>query len=302
MPCRCRHAVASDGIVLPRFLRRPARLLGRLTDGDFEAPRYSASILTIGLLAARRHLRRLSRRPVPDGRPGRHVAARLRHRRGQGLAATTRRRRSTSSNGWGSTAGPRRSASTPRPRASDRRPALGRGGGGPQDLSRHAADPASRSASRSRSGSMAASFRSSSESGRVIAPYGGGRHAMLPLVIGLGAPAGGAGLHRQDQGPSRAGIARQGLHPRRRAALGRAARERHDGQASRERRGPGARPAGGARSRRRPAVARHRRRSTCGLPTASSCSSRLKPPTRREAAVNERMKAVKTKSKPGKKI
>ena len=43
--------VASDGIVLPRFLRRPARLLGRLTDGNFEAPRYSASILTIGLLA-----------------------------------------------------------------------------------------------------------------------------------------------------------------------------------------------------------------------------------------------------------
>ena len=43
--------VASDGIVLPRFLRRPARLLGRLTDGNFEAPRYSASILTIGLLS-----------------------------------------------------------------------------------------------------------------------------------------------------------------------------------------------------------------------------------------------------------
>jgi len=43
--------VASEGIVLPRFLRRPARLLGRLTDGNFEAPRYSASILTIGLLS-----------------------------------------------------------------------------------------------------------------------------------------------------------------------------------------------------------------------------------------------------------
>jgi cell division protein FtsQ len=43
--------VALGGIVLPRFLRRPARLLGRMAGGDFEAPRYSASILTAGLLA-----------------------------------------------------------------------------------------------------------------------------------------------------------------------------------------------------------------------------------------------------------
>jgi cell division protein FtsQ len=41
----------SDGIVLPRFLRRPTRLLGRMVGGDFEAPRYSASILTAGFLA-----------------------------------------------------------------------------------------------------------------------------------------------------------------------------------------------------------------------------------------------------------
>jgi cell division protein FtsQ len=40
----------SDGIVLPRLLRRPARLLGRLAAGEFEAPRYSASILTAGFL------------------------------------------------------------------------------------------------------------------------------------------------------------------------------------------------------------------------------------------------------------
>ena len=45
------EAVAGEGIVLPRFLRRPARLIGRMTDGDFEAPRFSASILTAGLLA-----------------------------------------------------------------------------------------------------------------------------------------------------------------------------------------------------------------------------------------------------------
>jgi len=46
------EAVAGEGIVLPRFLRRPARLLGRMTDGDFEAPRFSASILTAGLFGA----------------------------------------------------------------------------------------------------------------------------------------------------------------------------------------------------------------------------------------------------------
>ena len=42
----------SDGIVLPRVLRRPARLLGRLAAGELEAPRYSASMLTAGFLGA----------------------------------------------------------------------------------------------------------------------------------------------------------------------------------------------------------------------------------------------------------
>ena len=44
--------VASDGIVLPRFLRRPVRLFGRMIGGDVEAPRYSATILTAGFLVA----------------------------------------------------------------------------------------------------------------------------------------------------------------------------------------------------------------------------------------------------------
>lgn len=43
---------SSDGIVLPRLLRRPARFLGRMVGGDVEAPRYSGSILTVGFLAA----------------------------------------------------------------------------------------------------------------------------------------------------------------------------------------------------------------------------------------------------------
>src|SRR5262249_41197737 len=41
----------SDGIVLPRFLRRPVRLFGRMVSGDVEAPRYAGSILTLGFLA-----------------------------------------------------------------------------------------------------------------------------------------------------------------------------------------------------------------------------------------------------------
>jgi cell division protein FtsQ len=47
-----REPIALDGIVLPRFLRRPARSLGRMIQGDVEAPRYAASILTAGFLAA----------------------------------------------------------------------------------------------------------------------------------------------------------------------------------------------------------------------------------------------------------
>jgi cell division protein FtsQ len=46
-----RESIASDGIVLPRLFRRPVRLLGRFAGGEFEAPRYSASILTAGFLA-----------------------------------------------------------------------------------------------------------------------------------------------------------------------------------------------------------------------------------------------------------
>jgi cell division protein FtsQ len=40
----------SVGIVLPRFLRRPARLLGRMVGGDVEVPRYATSMLTAGFL------------------------------------------------------------------------------------------------------------------------------------------------------------------------------------------------------------------------------------------------------------
>lgn len=44
--------VASDGIVLPKILRRPVRLFGRLVGGDVEVPRYATAMLNAGFLAA----------------------------------------------------------------------------------------------------------------------------------------------------------------------------------------------------------------------------------------------------------
>lgn len=42
----------ADSIVLPRLLRRPARLLGRLVAGEFNAPRFSATAISAALFAA----------------------------------------------------------------------------------------------------------------------------------------------------------------------------------------------------------------------------------------------------------
>lgn len=41
-----------ERFVLPRWLRRPARILGRLGEGEFTAPRYSATILSAALLGS----------------------------------------------------------------------------------------------------------------------------------------------------------------------------------------------------------------------------------------------------------
>lgn len=46
------RAYWSEGFVLPRWLRRPARVLGRLTGGNVAPPRFSASIMTATFLAA----------------------------------------------------------------------------------------------------------------------------------------------------------------------------------------------------------------------------------------------------------
>ncbi|RWM26011.1 cell division protein FtsQ/DivIB [Mesorhizobium sp.] len=45
-------SLSFDHFVLPRQLRRPVRLLARLCDGEYEAPRFSAAILSAALLAS----------------------------------------------------------------------------------------------------------------------------------------------------------------------------------------------------------------------------------------------------------
>ena len=42
----------ADAIVLPRWLRRPARALGRLTSGEIEPPRFAALIASVALIAS----------------------------------------------------------------------------------------------------------------------------------------------------------------------------------------------------------------------------------------------------------
>jgi len=45
-----RASVAWGGVILPRWLRKPARVLGRMAGGEFEPPRYAATMMTAGFL------------------------------------------------------------------------------------------------------------------------------------------------------------------------------------------------------------------------------------------------------------
>lgn len=49
---RERYLPASGGFVLPRWLRRPARLLSRFVSGEIEAPPYSAAVLSAAVISA----------------------------------------------------------------------------------------------------------------------------------------------------------------------------------------------------------------------------------------------------------
>ncbi|TIS30516.1 MAG: cell division protein FtsQ/DivIB, partial [Mesorhizobium sp.] len=45
-------ALSFDHFVLPRLLRRPARMLARLGEDDFELPPFSAGVLSAALLVS----------------------------------------------------------------------------------------------------------------------------------------------------------------------------------------------------------------------------------------------------------
>jgi len=179
--------LASDGIVLPRLLRRPARLIGRMVGGDFEAPRYSASILTAGFLAVA---------GIYGSYLGGHfpvIVQAVTSRLGFAVdAVKVSGHRETSEidilerlglDGWTSTIGFDAEAARERIaalpwveiaavrkvypdtleiRIEERRPFA---------VWQHGSE-----------------LSIVERSGRVIAPYSSGRQAMLPLVIGLGAP------------------------------------------------------------------------------------------------------------------
>ena len=119
---------------------------------------------------------------------------------------------------------------------------------------RYARGARSRSASPSRSGSMAASFPSSSATGSVIAPFTGGRARRRCRWSSAPArPSKRAGFIDKISDVSRACVAGEGLHPGRRAALGSAARQRHHRQAARRT----------ARTRRSPSSSGWTTRTAC---------------------------------------
>ena len=159
----CRSAVRcrAGGFVLPRLLRRPARLLGRMNEGEFTPPPFAATVATAMLLAAS---------GLYGAYVGGHFPALV-----QAITARTgfavdqirvSGHHETSEidildrlelDGWTSLIG------FDAEKARERIAALPwvRVGGRSQDLSRRDGGRASRSASRSRSGSMAATSRSS---------------------------------------------------------------------------------------------------------------------------------------------
>lgn len=185
--------IASDGIVLPRFLRRPARLLGRMASGEFEVPRYSASILTAGFLAVSSLYGAYLGGHIPT--IAQAVTARL------GFAVDEVKvsgHRETSEidilerlelDGWTSTIGfdaeaaRERIAALPWVESAAVRKIY------PDTLEIHVEER-----------KPFAIWQHGSElsvierSGHVIAPYSGGRQAALPLIIGLGAPEAAPGF------------------------------------------------------------------------------------------------------------
>ena len=183
----------SDGIVLPRFLRRPVRFFGRMAGGEFEAPRYSASILTAGFLAAsslygaylgghfpvivQAVTSRLGFAIDEVKVSGHHETSEIDILERLGLDGWT------STIGFDAEAARERIAQLPWVEVAAVRKVY------PDSLEIHIQERKS-----------FAIWQHGSElsvierSGRVIAPYSGGNQAILPLIIGLGAPEAAPGF------------------------------------------------------------------------------------------------------------
>lgn len=291
--------VASDGIVLPRFLRRPARLLGRLTDGDFEAPRFSASILTAALLAVagisgaylggqfpmivQTVTSRLGFAIEEVKVSGNHETSEIDIVERLGLDGWT------STIGFDAEAARQRIAELPWVQAAAVRKVY------PDALEIHIDER-----------KAFAIWQHGSElsvveaSGGVIAPYNGGKQAMLPLVIGHGAPQAAAGF-----------IATVKTHPELAARIKgyiRVAERRWD---VRLENGVTVKfPEAGEDQAIERLLAMDRDSGLLSRDVASidmRIDDRLvvqltpEAAVAREAAVSERMKSLKTRSKPGKK-
>lgn len=292
--------VASDGIVLPRFLRRPARLFGRLTDGNFEAPRYSASILTIGLLSVvgiygaylggqfpivvQTVTSRLGFAIDEVKVSGNHETSEIDILDRLGLDGWT------STIGFDAEAARRQIADLPWVQAAAVRKIY------PDTLQIQIEER--KPFAIWQHGSELSLVE---ESGRVIAPYRGGRHAMLPLVIGLGAPQAAPAF-----------IARIKGHPELASRVKgyiRVAERRWDirlenGVTVKFPESGEDRAIDQLASSDRDAGLLSRDIVAIDMRFADRLVVQLTPDAAvaRNAAMSERMKAVKTKSKPGKKI
>lgn len=178
---------AIDGFVLPRWLRWPVRVFGRMVGGHYEPPRFAATIASGAFLA----LSALYGAWLGGQMPS--VVQSVTSRAGFAVdEVRVTGHRETSEidilerlelDGWTSLV----RASTPSLHASASRRCPGSSPLPSARSIRMRWRSTSSSASPSRCGSRAGSFPSSTAPARSCAPFGGGRHSMLPLVIGHGA-------------------------------------------------------------------------------------------------------------------
>ncbi len=247
----------ADRFVLPRWLRRPARLFARLCSGDYSPPRFSVAIASAVLLSSSGLYGAYLGGEIPADGPGGNGAPRLRRRSGARVrqCRDLRDRHSRAARSRRLDVADRLRCRAGAP--AHRRAALGRGCLRPQGLSRYGR-------SQDRRAQAVRHLAAWQPIGHRRA--GGRRDRAFLGRPPFGAAAGhrlwrGEGrrrLRRQDRAVSGACFAGEGLSSGWRAALGSAARKRHHHQAAGRRRRPGDRRGAEAGSRGGVAVARHR--------------------------------------------